>query len=249
MASSIALYAFVVVTLLGLAAILRPLRFLGIRNRRLAALLVLVGVAGAWHVLDRTVLATYVTAPTTKLDEFAPIYQFSEKEVIPVHASAEHVYESIFRVTAAEIPFYRALAWIRRGGVKGPENMLNPADHDPLVDVATRTSFLRLAEVPGREFVMGAVVLAPSGVRIVAGPTPESFKKLSQPGFAKATMNFVVEPQGPDWCFLRTETRVHATDPVSRDGFSRYWTVITPGSKLIRLMWMRAIKVRAEGTT
>ena len=110
MASSIALYAFVVVTLRrGWRRSSGPCAWLGIRNRRLAVLVLAVGVGGAWHVLDRTVLANYVTAPATKLDEFAPIYQFSESEVIPVHASAEHVYESIFRVTAAEIPFYRTL--------------------------------------------------------------------------------------------------------------------------------------------
>jgi len=59
-------------------------------------------------------------------------------------------------------------------------------------------------------------------------------------------MNFVVEPQGPEWSLLRTETRVFATDPASRDEFASYWRVITPGSVLIRHMWLRAIKVRAE---
>jgi hypothetical protein len=151
-------------------------------------------------------------------------------------------------VTAAEVPLYRTLAWMRRGGAAGPESVLNPSDHEPLVRVATRTSFLTLAEVPGREFVMGAVVMAPAGVRLASGPTPESFKALTRPGFAKAVMSFTIEPQGPGLCLLRTETRVHATDPVSRDVFARYWRVIAPGSMLIRHMWLRAIKVRAEAT-
>jgi hypothetical protein len=93
---------------------------------------------------------------------------------------------------------------------------------------------------------MGAVVLAPPGVRLGSGSTPASFKSLSQEGFAKATMNFAVEPQGPEWSLLRTETRVFATDPASRDVFAGYWRVIAPGSVVIRLMWLRAIKVRAE---
>jgi hypothetical protein len=127
--------------------------------------------------------------------------------------------------------------------------VLNPSDHESLVRVATRTSFLVLAEVPGREFVMGAVVVAPEGVRLASGPTPEMFKGLTRPGFAKASMNFTIEPQGPGLCLLKTETRVHATDPASRDLFNRYWTMIAPGSLLIRHMWLRAIKVRAESTT
>ena len=147
------------------------------------------------------------------------------------------------------VPLYRTLVWIRRGGGKGPESVLNPAADDPLVDVATRTSFLRLAADPGREFVMGAVVMAPPGVRLVGASTPAAFKALTRPGFAKASMSFLVVPQGPEWCLLKTETRVHATDPASRDVFSRYWTVITPGSRLIRMMWLRAIKIRAEAST
>jgi hypothetical protein len=93
---------------------------------------------------------------------------------------------------------------------------------------------------------MGAVVMAPPGVRLASGSTPASYKDLTQEGFAKATMNFVVEPQGPEWSLLWTETRVFATDPASRDGFASYWRVIAPGSVLMRHMWLRAIKVRAE---
>jgi hypothetical protein len=246
MGSSVALYAFVAMTLAGMAALIHPIRWLGIRNRRLAMLVAAVGLVGAWRVMDRPVLASYVTTPATALDEFAPIYEFSDSESIPVRAPASRVYEAIFKVTAADVPLYRTLVWIRRGGAGGPESVLNPADDDPLIDVATRTSFLKLADVPGQEVVLGTVVIAPSGVRMAAGPTPSAFKALTNPGFAKATMNFVVAPQGPDWCILRTEARVHATDPASRDLFTRYWTVITPGSKLIRIMWLRAIKVRAE---
>jgi hypothetical protein len=249
MASSFAFYAFVTMAAVGLLSILRPIRLLRIRNRWVAAVVFLAGAVGAWRVLHAPVLADYVTEPASKLDEFAPIYQFSETASIPVRATADRVYNAIFRVTAAEVPFYRTLAWVRRGGSSGPESVLNPSDHESLVRVATRTSFLVLAEVPGREFVMGAVVVAPEGVRLASGPTPEMFKGLNRPGFAKASMNFTIEPQGPGLCLLKTETRVHATDPASRDIFNRYWKVIAPGSLLIRHMWLRAIKVRAESTT
>lgn len=248
MASSFAFYAFVTASAVGLLSMLRPIRFLRIRSRWIALVVFLAGAFGASQVLGAPALADYVTSPASKLDEFAPIYQFSERAAIPVRASAERTYEALFRVTAAEVPLYRTLVWIRRGAASGPESVLNPPDNEPLVRVATRTSFLTLAEVPGREYVMGAVVMAPEGVKLAAGPTPESFKALTRPGFAKAVMSFAIEPQGPGLCLLKTETRVHATDPVSRDVFARYWTVIAPGSLLIRHMWLRAIKVRAEAT-
>jgi hypothetical protein len=165
-----------------------------------------------------------------------------------VRAPASRIYDAIFQVTAAEVPLYRTLVWIRRGGSSGPESVLNPPDDEPLVRVATRTSFMSLAEVPGREFVMGAVVMAPPGVKLASGPTPASFKRLTEPGFARAVMNFAIEPRDAGYCVLTTETRVHATDPASRDVFARYWRVIGPGSLLIRHMWLRAIKVRAEAT-
>jgi hypothetical protein len=249
MASSFAFYAFVSVAAAGLLSVLRPVRMLRIRSRRVAAIVFLVGTLVAWRVLNAPVLADYVTAPASKLDEFSPIYQFSERASIPVRASADRVYEALLRVTAAEVPLYRTLAWIRRGGASGPESVLNPPDHEPLVRVATRTSFMTLAEVPGREYVMGAVVMAPEGVKLAAGPTPESFKALVRPGFAKAVMAFSIEPQGPGLCLLSTETRVHAADPASRDVFTRYWTVIAPGSLVLRHMWLRAIKIRAEAAT
>jgi hypothetical protein len=248
MASSLAFYAFVTMAAAGFLSVLRPVRALGMRNRAVALLVLVAGFWGASHVLHEAPLANYVTTPVSKLDEFAPIYQFSESASIPVRAPADRIYDAIFQVTAAEVPLYRTLVWIRRGGASGPESVLNPSDREPLVRVATRTSFMSLAEVPGREFVMGAVVMAPPGVKLAAGPTPASFKSLTQPGFAKAVMNFTVEPQGPGVCLLRTETRIHATDAASRDGFARYWRVIAPGSLLIRHMWIRAIKVRAEAT-
>ena len=249
MGSSFAFYAFVTIAVAGLLSILHPIRTLRIRNRRIAAIVFFLGALGAWRVLHAPVLANYVTEPASKLDEFAPVYQFSETTSIPVRAPANRVYEALFRVTAAEVPLYRTLVWIRRGGASGPESVLNPPDDVPLVRVATRTTFLPLAEVPGREFVMGAVVMAPAGVRLSAGPTPESFKGLTRPGFARAVMGFTILPQGPGQCLLTTETRVHAADPASRDVFTRYWTIIAPGSLLTRHMWLRAIKVRAEAAT
>jgi hypothetical protein len=248
MGSSLAFYAFATISAVGALSILHPLRRLGIRSRWIALLVCVIGYWGATHVLQETALASYVAQPASKLDEFAPIYQFSERASIPVRAPASRIYDAIFQVTAAEVPLYRTLVWIRRGGSSGPESVLNPPDDEPLVRVATRTSFMSLAEVPGREFVMGAVVMAPPGVKLASGPTPASFKRLTEPGFARAVMNFAIEPRDAGYCVLTTETRVHATDPASRDVFARYWRVIGPGSLLIRHMWLRAIKVRAEAT-
>jgi hypothetical protein len=246
MALSFALYAWALVAAAGVVSIVRPLKAIGIRNRWIGWLALAAGVAGAWTVLDRPALADYATARDRRLDVFMPIYQFSEVYEIPVHAPRDRIYRALLSVSADEIPFYRTLAWIRRGAARGPESVLNPPDGVPLITVATRTSFLRLAEEAGRELVIGTVVIAPPGVRLAVGSDPASFMALEQEGFAKAAVAFLITPRADGWAMLRTDTRVWATDPVSRDRFARYWRVIAPGSAITRLMWLRAIKVRAE---
>jgi len=93
-----------------------------------------------------------------------------------------------------------------------------------LLDVATRTSFLVLAEEPGREIVLGTLVAVPRGWRPSGKPTPDGFKAFfvttNTPGFASATMNFRIEDAGPTACTLTTETRVYATDASTRRRFA-----------------------------
>jgi hypothetical protein len=45
---------------------------------------------------------------------------------------------------------------------------------------------------------------------------------------------------------LSTETRILATDEAARRRFGRYWVVIRPGSAAIRVVWLWAIRTRAE---
>ncbi len=230
----------------GVVSVVWPLRFLGIRNRIVALVFLAAGVIVCLFGMTRPAPEIYASGSSSRFDEFAPVYQFREAHSIPVQAKPERVFAAIKAVTADEIPFFRMITWIRRGGGGGPESILNPPRGVPLLAVATRTSFLKLAEVPNRELVIGSVVLAPEGMRLAIESTPDSFRALVQGGFAKATMQFLVTERGEGDCLLSTETRVFATDSVSRERFGYYWRFIAPGSAALRLMWLRAIKVRAE---
>ena len=181
----------------------------------------------------------------TRLDEFAPVYQFSEVHRIRIRAPRSRIYRSVKEVTAAEITLFRALTFIRRFGRAGPESILHAPSHEPLLEVATRTGFLLLADEPERELVVGTVVIAPGGVKRPA--TPEQFKALATPGLAKAVMNSLIDDVGDAVSLVVTETRVHAADASARRRFARYWALIRPGSGFIRRMWLRAVKRRAEG--
>ena len=180
----------------------------------------------------------------SRLDEFASVYQFSEVHRIRIRASASRIYRSIKEVTAPEITLFRALTFIRRLGKPGPDSILHPPNDEPLLEVATRTGFMPLADEPEHELVVGTVVIAPRDLKRPA--TPEQFKELAAAGVAKAVMNFRMEPDGEGTWVVSTETRVHATDASARRRFAGYWALIRPGSGFIRRMWLRAIKRRAE---
>ncbi len=242
-------YTGFIVTLLGGVSLVKPLAFLGMRSRRGGALLLVFGIlmiAVGWALPAKEIT---VAVRQTQLDEFAPVYEFSEVHSVRVKAPRGQVFQAIKAVTADEILFLRTLTWLRRLGRPGPESILSAQEHLPLLEVATRTSFLLLAEVPDREIVVGTVVLAPSETRPRKLRLPEDFKAIHEPGFAVAAMNFLLEDAGPGASVVTTETRVYTTDPSARSRFARYWRVIYPGSAVIRRMWLRAVQRRAEGVT
>ncbi|HEY6967598.1 MAG TPA: hypothetical protein VJA94_00100 [Candidatus Angelobacter sp.] len=230
---------------LGTVSLIKPLWFVGIPSRGRALLVIVCGLLVVVIGCLLPARETRVDPLRTRLDEFMPVYQFHEFHSIRISASKEQVYKSIKAVTADEILFFRTLIWIRRFGRSGPESILNPSKNTPLLDIATRTTFILLADEPNRELVLGTVVGAPPGWRRPSRATSDAFKAVHAPGFALAAMNFLIEEDGPGACTLTTETRIFVTDASTRRRFAAYWRVIYPGSALIRRMWLRAIKKRA----
>lgn len=242
---SFAVYAGLFVAFLGAVCLVKPLRRLGVGTRRRAAVLLaagaaLIAIAFLWPASE-----TRVATVSTRLDQFAPVYQFHEVHSIVVHASPERVDRAIREVPASEIKLFATLTWIRRLGRPGPASIMNAPEQEPILAVATRTSFLMLADEPGQEIVLGTLVTAPRPSRL-ADWTPEKWQALAEPGYSKAAMNFRIEETSPGECRLTTETRVYASDAATARRFAGYWRVIHPGSALIRIMWLRAIRARAE---
>ena len=235
---------------LGLVSLVRPLRFLGIRTRRQGAALLAAGAALGVAGAALPAPLRRVSARASELDEIIPTYQFSEHHEIRVQASPEQVHAAIWAVTAEEIRLFLALTWIRsrfplpEGAGRDRESILNVPAKKPVLDVATSSGFLLLADQPGREIVAGTIVIAPPGSRSIE--SPREFIALDAPGHAKGVMNFRMEDEGGGWTRLTTETRVWATDASARRRFAAYWRTIYPGSALIRRMWLRAIQARAE---
>lgn len=244
MFGSLIVYSGIVIATLGLALVIRPIRRFRIIRHLRGWVVGLCGVVLTFVGLILPVTESPSSRATTRLDEFAPRWQFREHHSLRVDAPAERVFEAIKQVRADEIFLFHALTWIRRGGQWQPESILNAGNRESLIEVATRSGFVILAEDVPRELVIGTVVMAPTGTRGLL--TPQTFQMSLPPGFALATMNFLVAADGPNASFVSTETRVFANSDTARRRFAVYWRVIYPGSAIIRRMWLRAIQKRAS---
>ena len=243
MVGSAIVYLGIIIVVAGLVCCVKPVRLIGVATRKRALIVVAAGACIAVVGLLLPVSQSHTAHQQTRLDEFAPAWQFNERHALAIAAPPDRVFEAIRRVKADEIAFFRLLTWIRRGGRPIPPGVLNAGVDKPLLDLATETSFVWLADEPPREIVIGTVIAAPRGTR--GRLTPEVFKRTLPPGFVLATMNFLVAADGHGGSNVVTETRVFANSPGVTRAFAAYWRVIYPGSAIIRLMWLRAIERRA----
>lgn len=175
-----------------------------------------------------------------------PAYHFNEVHTITIQAPPQRVYQAILQVTPQEIALLRTLFWLRSFGDCGSFDGELPA-RAAVLDEMRAQGFTQLDEAQGRELVLGTVgqFWRLSNRPQALGSAP-AFSAFSQPGFVKAAMNFFVTDAGDGASRVVTETRILATDAAARRLFGCYWRVIYPGSALIRIMWLRAIKRRAE---
>jgi hypothetical protein len=178
----------------------------------------------------------------TWLDHFLPVYDEHEVHSIAIGARPEAIHRALFEVTPAEIPLFRTLLTLR--GLRRP----GASARRPLIAGAQEGGFTILADEPGRELVLGVIGrfwgLRDRAIRPIRSAL--DFTAFAEPGFARAAMNFLIEPLDAESCRVTTETRVQATDARARRAFRLYWTVVHPGSALIRRLWLRALERRAE---
>jgi hypothetical protein len=244
MLASAVVYLGFAIALIGMISVARPLQWLHISTPVHGAGVFVAGILVSVVGLVLPTRESRVARVQTRLDEFMPVWQFNEFHRTEVDAPPVRAFEAMKAVTADEIFLFRALTSIRRGGRPAPESILNAAGNEPLIDIATRSGFVMLAEDSPRELVIGTVVKAPAGTR--GKLTADFFRRAPRPGFALATMNFLVVPIGTDRSIVSTETRVFASSPSARRAFGMYWRLIYPGSAIIRRMWLRAIGKRAK---
>lgn len=178
------------------------------------------------------------------IDEFLPAWDAREHHATIVRADPARTYATLRGLDLARPILVRALFALR----SLPELIRGrPMPFAQLTfDDALRLGFVVLAEEPGREIVLGVIGrfwLASGNLPVHVDP--RAFVAFSDAGYAKAALDFRVEPH-PHGCVLSTETRVRCTDAASRRKFERYWLLIGPFSALIRRLWLAELRGAAE---
>ena len=170
------------------------------------------------------------------LDDFLPVYEFSERHSLAIDAPVERIDEALRGVSIADIPVARALWWLRRLG--------RPYGDSAKPFVGGELPGIVLDDVDGQGIVLGLTgqFWRLGGSRQADRPTSaDGFLAYRRPDTCKAVIDFRIGHGR-----LSTETRVHVADPVARRKFRRYWLVIRPFSGLIRILMLRAARKRAE---
>jgi hypothetical protein len=176
------------------------------------------------------------------IDDFLPTYDVNEVHSVTTRAAPASVMQAIRELTPREVPLLVALMAVR--SLPAVLRGRRPPVRGRLLDGFRRAGFAELHAAPD-ELVFGGIGRfwrADGGLRRVEA---YEFREFAEPGWAKAAFNFEVERVG-ERTVVTTETRIAATDDASRRSFGRYWRLIGPGSAVIRVAWLRAIRRRAE---
>jgi hypothetical protein len=193
----------------------------------------------------------------SKLDEFLPVYQFNEIYAVSIRSSRSEAYDALKSVRLADLsvfaPWLLALRALPARLVGNHRAELRELSSTlPLLEAMSRNGFVRLADLPDREIVIG-IIGQPWKITSVEEPIlrdAEAFLSFDQPDYALIATDFrIVVDEEPGRVGCTTETRVHIPDAKARGQFSRYWRFAGIGSGLLRRMWLNAIRTRAEASS
>ncbi|MGH2454594.1 MAG: hypothetical protein ACRDF5_12710 [bacterium] len=197
-----------------------------------------------------TTAARTDAGPASLLDRYLPAFQYREIHSIRITAPPERIERAIRELTAGEIPLMGLLFWLRALPARlAGRRIRGFRPHLPFLAqaLAPEGGFILLGETPERELVIGT---AGEFWKILGGSypgiaDPEDFLTFATPRHARAALSFLIEAD-TGYSRLITETRVSTPGAAARRRFALYWVFVRPGSGLLRRLWLRAIKGRAE---
>jgi hypothetical protein len=168
--------------------------------------------------------------------QYLPTYDVRDYHEAEVRAPADTAYAVLRALDLNRSWIVQALFALRSLPSRLLRRPSPPPPSGTFLEQALALGWVILEEAPGRELVAGAVTQPWQSVVTFQGLPPAEFRRFSTPGFTKIVWAFAARPVTPDVSVLSIETRVLATDPASRRKFRRYWLVVSPGVRLIRLV-------------
>ena len=181
------------------------------------------------------------------LDRFLPAYEIVERHQIRVAAPAATTLDAARDADLQASPVVRRI-------IRAREIILGATPGDRrrprgLLEEMQSLGWGVLADVPGREVVVGAVTRPwEANVTFHALP-PDQFAAFKEPGYVKIVWTIRADPITASESVFRTETRAIATDPTARTKFRRYWSFLSPGIIVIRWAVLGPVKKEAERRT
>jgi len=173
-----------------------------------------------------------------------PEYEVVERHRSPVGAPAEVTFAAATEMNLEDSRIVRTVLKVRELLLRA-----RPAGNELPRGLLAKTKALGwgvLAEVPGREIVMGAVTQPWEPNVVFRALSPEEFASFRDPAYVKIAWTLRADPVTAAKSIFRTETRVLACGPVSRSKFRKYWASLSPGIILIRLAMLGPLKREAE---
>ena len=184
------------------------------------------------------------------LDNYLPSYEFNEIHSVIVKASPEKVFAATKSLTPAELsPWVYRMLSIRNLPARLIGKTFMQVDGDKtFLEEFYANDFIPLAEAPGSEIVFGLIgqFWKPTGAESVKLANPQEFLAFDHPAYAKVAANLAIVGKDGGASQLSTETRIYAPNPQVRRKFALYWRLISMGSGFIRVLWLKAIKRKAE---
>ncbi|MGE5646458.1 MAG: hypothetical protein ACM336_11765 [Acidobacteriota bacterium] len=235
-------YTGFVVALAGLANLIIPFRFLGVRKRFAGALVLAAGVAMSYAALYWPAPLVHAAGRKTVIDCTMPDYQFSERHSTRIHARPERVMQAVREATFGDMKSLATLMKIREVVVRAPASDVSGWRDKRILESFASSGYIS----GGSEREIG--LFGPWNAKTNRRPdvhTLQEFAAYREPGAVKMGFYFNVEDTGGGWSKITAETRVAAPGGNSQ-GLARYWRLIVPGSGLLRLQWLEGIKRRAE---
>jgi hypothetical protein len=178
------------------------------------------------------------------LDRFMPAYDVVERHHIRVAAPPAVTLAAAREQDVLRLPLVHVIFKAREIVMRAaPDDRPQPRG---LVAATLALGWGVLAEVEGREIVVGAVTTPwEANVTFHALP-PNEFAAFADPGFVKIAWTLRADPIDNKTSIFRTETRAIATDATARARFRRYWAFASPGIALIRRLSLQPLKREAE---